>query len=51
MSAQLRAAVVALPEEAWPPWTEERGGVVREWAAVAYVPSRVAEHKDRTPDR
>jgi hypothetical protein len=30
MSPQLRAAVVALPEDAWQPWAEERGGVVRE---------------------
>jgi len=51
MSPQLRAAIVALPEDAWQPWTEERGGVVREWAEVPYVPSRAAEQKDRQPDR
>jgi Transposase DDE domain group 1 len=51
MSPPLRAAVAALPEEAWQPWVEERGGVVREWAEVAYVPSRTAERKDLAPYR
>lgn len=51
MSAQLRAAIVALPEAAWQSWTEERGGVVREWAEVAYVPSRTVERKEQQPDR
>jgi hypothetical protein len=51
MSPQLRAAVVALSEAAWQVWTEERGGVVREWAEVAYVPSRTTERKDQAPYR
>jgi hypothetical protein len=51
MSAQLRAAVAGLPEAAWQGWMEERGGVVREWAEVPYVPSRVAERKDQQPYR
>jgi len=51
MSLQLRAAVVALAETAWQPWAEERDGVVREWAEVAYVPSRVAERKEQQPYR
>jgi Transposase DDE domain group 1 len=51
MSGQLRAAVEALPDEAWQAWAEERGGVVREWAEVAYVPSRVVERKDQAPYR
>ncbi len=51
MSAQLRAAVLALSEDAWRPWAEERGGVVREWAEVAYVPSRSGERKDQHPYR
>lgn len=51
MSAQLRTAIVALPEAAWQPWAEERGGVVREWAEAAYVPSRAQEQKDRQPYR
>lgn len=51
MSPQLRAAAVALAEAAWQPWAEERGGVVRAWAEVTYVPSRTAERKDQAPDR
>lgn len=45
MSPQLRAAVEALPEQAWQPWKEEKGAI-REWAEVAYVPSRKNENKD-----
>jgi hypothetical protein len=51
MSPQLRAVVVALPEAAWQPWTEDRGGVVREWAEVVSVPSRTVERKDQRPYR
>ena len=51
MSPQLRAAILARPEAVWQPWAEERGGVVREWAEVAYVPSRMGERKDRQPYR
>jgi len=32
MSPQLRAAVVALADDAWQPWAEERGGVVRSFS-------------------
>lgn len=46
MSPQLRAAIAALPEAAWQPWKSEGGGMVREWAEVPYVPSRVQERKD-----
>lgn len=51
MSPQLRTAVVALAEDCWHPWTEEGGGVVREWAEVVYVPSRSVEQKDQAPYR
>ncbi len=51
MSPQLRAVVVAVPEDAWHPWAEAGGGVVREWAEVAYVPSRAVERKDQAPYR
>jgi len=51
MSPQLRAAVEAVPEAAWHLWAEERGGVVREWAEVTYVPSRAVERKDQQPYR
>lgn len=43
MSPQLRAAIQALPEEAWQGWKTEAKGVVREWAEVPYVPSRRQE--------
>jgi hypothetical protein len=46
MSPQLRAAIEALPEEAWHPWKTEGKGTVREWAEVPYVPSRKKEKKD-----
>lgn len=51
MSPQLRAAVVALGPDAWQPWAVERGGFVREWAEVPYVPSRVGEKRDTRPYR
>jgi hypothetical protein len=40
LSPQLRKAIAALPEGAWHAWKREGGGMVREWADVAYVPSR-----------
>lgn len=46
MSPQLRAVIEALPEEAWQPWAQEAHGQLREWAEVAYVPSRRHEKKD-----
>jgi len=46
MSLQLRAAIEALPEEEWQPWKREGRGMVREWAEIPYVPSRVHEKKD-----
>jgi len=46
MSPQLRAAIEALPEEAWHPWKTEANGVIREWAEVPYVPSRKQEKRD-----
>ncbi len=51
MSQQLRAAVVALPPQAWQFWAEEAGGFVREWAEVPFVPSRVPERRDSRPYR
>lgn len=51
MSPQLRAAIVALPEAAWQDWDVDRGGVVREWAEVVYVPSRPVERKHHQPYR
>lgn len=51
MSRQLRAAIEALLPEAWQMWREEADGYVREWAEVAYVPSRIPEQRDRPPNR
>jgi hypothetical protein len=51
MSTQLRETIVALGPEAWHPWVVEASGFVREWAEVAYVPSRVGEKRDTQPFR
>jgi hypothetical protein len=51
MSRQLRAVIEALPPEAWQMWREEADGYLREWAEVAYVPSRIPEQRDRQPNR
>jgi len=51
MSPQLKAAVMALPETAWQLWTAEADETVRQWAEVAYVPSRVPEQRQAKPYR
>lgn len=51
MTRQLRAVIEALPPEAWQMWREEQGGYVREWAELAYVPSRTPERRDSQPYR
>jgi hypothetical protein len=51
MSPQLHAAITALPYTAWQAWTQEADGTVREWAEVAYVPSRPTEQRDTQPYR
>lgn len=51
LSPQLRRAIVALSFDAWQPWATEAKGVVREWAEVAYVPSRRQEQRDVQPYR
>jgi len=51
MSQQLRQEIERLPNEAWKIWKTEKGGVLREWAEVAYVPSLVNERKDSIPYR
>jgi hypothetical protein len=50
MSPQLKEAVGAVPPESWQ-MMEQKGGVIREWAEVAYVPSRKSEKKDSRPYR
>lgn len=54
MSPQLKAEIEALSPEAWQPWKEEKKverSVIREWAEVAYVPSKKNEKKDSRPYR
>jgi len=46
MSPALRREIERLPPEAWTVCGQEQGGVVREWAEVAYIPSRKSEKKD-----
>jgi hypothetical protein len=45
MSPQLRSEIGKLSAEDWHYWAKEAGGKVREWAEVAYVPSRKVESK------
>ena len=40
-----------LPPDAWRAWKTEKGGVVREWAEVPYVPDRRYEDKGSCPYR
>ena len=55
MSEELRAAIQALPEEAWKPLRKvsEKGLVVgrKEWAEVEFVPSLPSRKKQMKPDR
>ena len=46
MSKALQREIVALPPAAWTVCGQEANGVIREWAEVAYVPSRKTEKKD-----
>ena len=51
MSPQLRRAIGELGLGEWQDWQTDKTGVVREWAEVAYVPSRSVEKKDLKPYR
>lgn len=51
MSTALRREIEALPPEEWHLWAQEKDGVVREWAEVAFVPSRPSERLDIQPYR
>jgi len=46
MSQPLLREIVALPPDAWSVYAQQERGVIREWAEVAYVPSRKTEKKD-----
>ncbi len=51
MSQPLRREIEALPPQEWHFWSQEKGGVVREWAEVPFVPSRPSERLDIQPYR
>jgi hypothetical protein len=51
MSVQLRQEIEALPADAWQMWYAEKGGMIREWAEVPFIPSRRNEKKDSQPYR
>jgi hypothetical protein len=51
MSPQLRREIARLGPEEWQLWEVERGGLVREWAEVAYVPERSVEKRGIEPYR
>jgi hypothetical protein len=51
MSKQLREEICKLKPEDWKLWAVEDKGFVREWAEVAYVPSRPIEKRNLEPYR
>ena len=50
MSPQLKEVVGSLAPQSWQ-MLEEKGGVIREWAEVDYVPSKKRERRDSRPYR
>jgi len=51
MSPQLKQEIERLSATAWHVWKTEKGGIIREWAEVPYVPSQGYERKDSKPYR
>jgi len=51
MSHQLKQEIERLSESAWQVWKTDKGGVIREWAEVPYVPAQNYEKKDSRPYR
>lgn len=51
MSRQLKQEIESLPDEAWQLCEIEKGGVIREWAEVPYVPTQRYERRDSQPYR
>ena len=51
MSQQLKQEIERLPGDTWRLWKTDKGGLVREWAEVPYVPSLVNERKESVPYR
>ena len=50
MSRELRRAIQALPSAAWKE-LDRRGGAIRSWAEVEFIPSAGSVKKGRAPDR
>jgi len=51
MTQRLKREIERLADEAWHLWKIEKGGIIKEWAEVPYVPSRTSEKKDTQPYR
>ena len=51
MHQGLKQEIEQLPGNAWHLWKMEKGGVIREWAEVPYVPARINEKKGSRPYR
>lgn len=51
MTPQLKQEIERLPENSWQLYRTQKGGVIREWSEVVYVPSQVSEKKDSLPYR
>ena len=50
MSPQLRAVMEAVPDDYWS-LMEDKRGVIREWAEIAYVPTKKNEKREAKPYR
>jgi len=50
MSPQLRAVMEAVPDDSWR-LMEDKRGVIREWAEIAYVPTKKNEKREAKPYR
>jgi len=51
MTKQLKGEIERLVDSDWHLWKTGKGGVIREWAEVPYVPCREYEKKDGQPYR
>jgi Transposase DDE domain group 1 len=51
MCKQLKHEIEILGDNVWKSWKTDKGGIIREWAEVPYVPHRGYEKKDSQPYR
>ena len=51
MSRQLKQEIESIPDDVWQLCEIEKGGVIREWAEVPYVPTQRYERRDSRPYR